>query len=270
MKILILGSKGMLGQMAVRYFLHKNYHVETFDEKFEIGKEKIFKAKIASFYDFVIINCIGKIPQKTVNKNELFYSNTVIPLSIRTAMQENQLLIHPSTDCVYNGNTNQPYLYTDTPNSIDDYGFSKYLGDKLLFTCGGNTQIIRVSIIGEDNSGTNKGLLAWFLSNPNGSTLRGFTNHYWNGIATLQWCKIVEKLIQKPDDSQTRIVQAGTNEIYSKYEMLQLFNKIYNKECFIEKFETLESINRTLQPQIVAPPLEPQLIEMKAFWETTK
>lgn len=48
----------------------------------------------------------------------------------------NQYLIYISTDFVFDGNKTTPYLETDTPNPIDWYGETKYLGEKVITDSG--------------------------------------------------------------------------------------------------------------------------------------
>ena len=131
-----------------------------------------------------------------------------------------------------------------------------------------NSLIIRVSIIGPDNY-SNKGLLAWFLNNPSSNTLNGFINHFWNGITTLEWCKRLHEIIS--DDKllikylNKQIVQMGTTKTYSKFEMLNLFNKIFDTDFQINPTESYD-INRCLRPEIETKSLEDQLTELKHFY----
>ena len=128
-----------------------------------------------------------------------------------------------------------------------------------------NSLIVRVSIIGPDNN-SNKGLLSWFLNNPSGTILNGYTNHFWNGITTLEWCKKIHEIII--DETilnqlmKQGLIQLGTKKTYTKYEMLCLFNKIFQKDFVIKPMES-KYINRCLVPHIESKPLEDQLNEIR-------
>ena len=88
MRVLVLGHKGMLGHMVVKYLKDNNINVITIDKKYPLSSQQI-----KQFKGDYIINCIGAIPQKTND----FEINVQIPiwLDINTSCK----IIHPGTDC---------------------------------------------------------------------------------------------------------------------------------------------------------------------------
>ncbi|MDR2141380.1 MAG: dTDP-4-dehydrorhamnose reductase, partial [Deltaproteobacteria bacterium] len=54
-------------------------------------------------------------------------------------------LIHFSTDYVFDGKKEGPYLETDTPNPLNVYGRSKLAGDEAIMGAGGECYIFRTS-----------------------------------------------------------------------------------------------------------------------------
>jgi dTDP-4-dehydrorhamnose reductase len=46
------------------------------------------------------------------------------------------LLVHYSTDYVYDGSKSEPYLETDSPNPLSAYGHSKFAGDQAIIASG--------------------------------------------------------------------------------------------------------------------------------------
>lgn len=264
---LILGHKGMLGQTAVKYFSRKGYQVKTIPFRFDSENKWQFIEAVRKFHSAVIINCVGRIKQKTDDEHEMLWANTILPLELNNHLMPNQTLIHPSTDCVYDGKTRSAYHVVVESNARDTYGWSKRLGEIALQNRK-NTLILRVSIIGLDNSPKPKGLLGWFLSQPPKSTLKGYTNHLWNGITTLEWCKQAEKylLTTRGYSKESKLLQLGTREHYTKYDLLKLFQEVFNTNHTIEPFETPQPIDRRLIPQIHCHPLENQLRELRSFW----
>ncbi len=256
----------MLGQMVKKYFTKQGYEITINPHRFNEEQKEQFNAFNQAHPNAIIINAIGKIKQKTNEVNELLYANTILPVFLYDNLVSGQLLVYPSTDCVFNGTKGQPYEVSDPMDAIDAYGWSKRLTDVAL-TGKKNVLIPRVSIIGPDSSEQPKGLLGWFLSQPEGSELNGFTNHYWNGITTLEWCKQIENILkQKNIDKITgKPVQLGTIRHYTKYQMLELFGDMYNKNNTIKPFETEQAIDRRLVPSIQTKPLEEQLQELKTF-----
>lgn len=258
----------MLGQMAYSFF-SKKHDILVLNDRYTISSRYELLDKIHAAGEAVIINCVGKVKQKSSDSGDLSMVNSLLPLDISNSMNDNQILIHPSTDCVFDGKLKRDYSYSvdELPNARDDYGWSKRLGEVALLGKK-NAYIIRVSIIGPDLKNTfPKGLLGWFLSNQNGAIINGYQNHFWNGVTTLEWCKTVESIIKNDikRDLTGKIIQLGTNEIYSKLELLELFQKIYNTSFKINKFSDSVSINRTMKPTYSCPSLESQLIELKNY-----
>lgn len=266
-KIIVLGHKGMLGHMVVKYFTSKGYDVITIQNRYEPSSRSLFFEEILQHPDSIVINAIGRIKQKSEDTNDLLWANAILPLDLTKNLHPTQTLIHPSTDCVFDGLTDTPYPIHANQNAKDDYGWSKQLGETAV-NRRNNTIIVRVSIIGVDNNPNPKGLLGWFLSQPENSKLNGFTNHYWNGITTLEWCKIVDHLISEVvTNAKTQCItlQPGTNEHYTKCEMLNLFNEIFETTHSVTPVAAEQRIDRRLSADIIAKDLKGQLIDLKNF-----
>lgn len=255
----------MLGQMVVAYYTHKGYKVIPVYERFEEDTKWDLINTINQYDNGIIFNCVGRIKQKTENEKDLLWSNTILPLTLVHHLKPSITIVHPSTDCVFNAQTNVPYPVNALPDAIDSYGWSKRLAEVVLKNRS-NTFIIRVSIIGPDRNSNGKGLLAWFLSNKPSSKLKGFTNHLWNGITTLEWCKQIESQLQCHDlNSSCQLLQLGTSDHHSKFQMLELFQKYYSTDYIIEPFEAPAKIDRRLVPVIVCKPLNEQLQELRNY-----
>lgn len=263
--IVVLGSRGMLGQMVIKYFKKLNYSIIEFNER--IDESNIFNAikTLNDIEDAVIINCIGKIKQKSSDAYTLLFSNSILPMELNRSLKSTHFLIQPSTDCVFSGSKTTNYHVSDYNDAEDGYGWSKSLGEHAL-QHRSNTLIIRVSIIGPDNQ-SDKGLLSWFLNLPVNSQVNGFTNHFWNGITTLEWCKFVENYITSanPQKYKLNTIQLGTNEINSKHDMLKMFNDVFEKSIIIKPFGDSEVISKCLEPDLISPSLLAQLKELKEF-----
>lgn len=264
--IIILGSKGMLGQMVQRYFGSGKYSVIALNDRFTEDKFALYMNKINSFESGIVINCIGKIKQKSNDTLDLLWSNTILPLELSRSLDNKHFLVQPSTDCVFSGRSSIPYPKSHQNDAQDIYGWSKSLGERAI-SGRNNSLIVRVSIIGPDNN-SDKGLLAWFLNLPDGSKVNGFTNHFWNGITTLEWCKQVESLLYKIDfdkEQKSELFQLGTRQIYSKNEMLKVFQHEFKTKVEIIPYNTANNIYRCLEPNIYSPTLEEQIEELNRF-----
>ena len=61
------------------------------------------------------------------------------------AKQLGSSLVHFSTDYIFNGSKNSPYLESDDANPVNVYGESKYEGEKAIQSVGGSYIILRTS-----------------------------------------------------------------------------------------------------------------------------
>ncbi len=258
-KILVLGHKGMLGNAVYRFFNSKeNYTSFTINSKWN---SEDFKEELRKINVDIIINCIGVIPQKKPTLENYKSVNIDLPIFLDSLGKK---IIHPSTDCEFLGDLDPTLKYSksNARNATDDYGKSKAVISKMIEETFHNTKIIRTSIIGHELNSSN-GLLDWFLNSE--SKVNGYTNHYWNGITTLQWSKEAYYLIENWDPA-SKLNQIGTEKNLSKYEVLMLIKEIYKKNIEIIPFEAKETINKCLESDKKIIDLDEQLKELKGFY----
>jgi dTDP-4-dehydrorhamnose reductase len=245
MKILILGSTGMLGNAVAKYFSqntnHKIYLTHRNDlVKLDINSilfdPTIDDLQILPEVDYVI-NCIGVIkPFAEKNVKNTITLNSLFPRLLADYCQINkQKLIHVTTDCVYSGNDGN-YDEKSLHDCTDIYGKTKSLGEP------GNCMVLRTSIIG-DEIHNNASLIAWVKSNKNG-TVNGYENHIWNGVTTEQYAKICEEII---DNNLYRedLFHVFSN-VVTKYDLLHMINKHYDLNIKINKVNDKYTIKRSL------------------------
>lgn len=242
MRILILGSNGMLGHM-VKMYLEQYYEIEIINHRWPM---RSFKTAILNSKADFLINCIGAIPQRTND----FTVNFELPIWLDNNFGGH--IIHPGTDCEMD---------------LDDYGISKRKASDWIFNNGNKTKIIKTSIIGPELSGSSS-FLNWFLSNTDGSIVNGYINHLWNGISTFYWAKFSKRLIESWIEYPIRIVLSS--ECISKYQMCIILNKVYNRNIIIKKFKTEKPVNKCLDSDIKLANIEIQLREMIEFYKKQK
>jgi dTDP-4-dehydrorhamnose reductase len=261
-RVLILGENGMLGDAVRRYFRElPAYELVSVSERWP-GQS--FKDAVMAADADVIINCIGKIPQRHPSEDEYLETNVDLPAFLETL---DIRVIHPSTDCEFSGNLPVGSLYTkSSPRDAEDaYGRSKAIISERIETTFKNTKTIRTSIIGHERS-SNVSLLDWFLSSE--GTVKGYTNHYWNGITTLMWAELAKDLIEAWEDSPV-LNQYGTSEVASKYAVLHIIKDIYVKDVRIEAFDAPQTVNKCLASDIEIPNLAEQLEALKSFYKSS-
>jgi dTDP-4-dehydrorhamnose reductase len=189
-------------------------------------------------YDYVI-NCIGTIkPFIAADPLAARMINTVFPWKLaKWCKAMDARLIHISTDCVYSGKQGR-YVETDAHDALDDYGKSKSLGEPV-----DNGMVIRTSIIGEEIH-KKASLIEWAKAQKGGE-VKGFTNHYWNGITTKQYAKVCNDIIEK-GLWEPGLFHVHAPDTVNKYQMMAYFNERFDLGLTINEFETPEVCDRSL------------------------
>lgn len=240
LKVLILGSTGLLGNMVNRYFCKiDNLEVITIESKYRWPNPD-FKSFICEQNVDFIINCVGAIHQRTKD----FSINYDLPIWLDDIGVR---IIHPGTDCEMDD---------------DDYGVSKKRARDYIINSGKNTKIIKTSIIGTEIN-TNFSLMSWFLSNKDGDVVNGFTNHLWNGNTTLTWSKICHDMIMNWEKYNKETIISSN--CVSKFELLSSINNIFDRKIIINEHESIKSINKCLKGDIDTKSINEQIIELKKF-----
>ncbi len=248
----------MLGHVVLRFFQQQGFVTSTINARYDEHESDGFWAELESSEHDVVVNCIGLIKQKSSSLKDLLSLNAAFPLLLRLRLPPQTLLVQPSTDCVFAG-TEGMYRASALPNATDGYGISKVLGEYVLQYP--NTLVIRTSIIGPELSG-NWGLLAWFLSHPDGSQLNGYTHHRWNGITTLEWCKVLVNTLTVRERKPISLIHAATERVHTKAEVLRLFASTFKRDIRIIDGTPGAAVDRTLKPTWPCKPLEVQLVEL--------
>jgi dTDP-4-dehydrorhamnose reductase len=86
----------------------------------------------------------------------------------------------------------------------------------------------------------------WFLSQPTSASVKGFSNHFWNGVSTLHFAKIVFGIINSGsyEEGVIHVVPRGFS---TKYELISAIATEFGRsDLRINKFETAAPINRVL------------------------
>lgn len=251
--ILVLGAGGMAGSMISKYLSWRGHNmVPMFRKDFDALSETTKWPNIKQ-YDYVI-NCIGLIKQKSSDDDLLYALNSAFPNKL---VNECKRLIHISSDCVFSGNLpeGQSYNINDIPDATDAYGKSKAKGE-----VSDVAMILRTSIIGPSNDSF--GLFEWFRST-NDNPVKGFSNHWWSGITTLELAKIIDLIIAS-DQYSHGLAHIATSPI-SKYLLLCQINEVFDLRKPIEQCKSSTSINRVLDADSTCKDIYFQLKELKKF-----
>jgi dTDP-4-dehydrorhamnose reductase len=152
MKILVIGKTGQLGQ-SINDIVFK---VQSHDDFVFVGRDELDLSNTDSIVNYfennnfdIIINCAAYTDvDKAESETELADRiNHLATQQIATIANRQQIkLIHISTDYVFNGESNVPYLEDDVVNPINIYGKTKLAGEQaMLEAVPTDAMIIRTS-----------------------------------------------------------------------------------------------------------------------------
>jgi len=150
-KVLITGSNGQLGKTLKELSLEISNEIDfTFATKLELditNKQEVKNFFSRTHYNYCI-NCAAytNVEQAEKTPEAAFKVNTEAVLYLaETCKRYNTILIHISTDYVFDGKKNKPYTEEDFTNPINEYGKSKLLGEHYIKQTLDKYFIIRTS-----------------------------------------------------------------------------------------------------------------------------
>ena len=261
MKILIIGSSGMVGNMLIQELSQKFKVATLFREK---NSEKLLnfykrylsiedvynmdsinnvdslKKNIDDIKPTVIINCVGVIKQRAESENliNMIKINSLLPHTLDQICTKKEIkLIHLSTDCVFSG-IKGDYLETDKPDPIDYYGQTKLLGE-IPFS---NSLTIRTSFIGPELF-NKKSLFEWILSQ-RGKEIEGYKNAIYTGLTTLEFARIITMILNNFIEIKG-VVQISSSPI-TKYDLIKMISNTFDLNINIKpnySFKCNRSLN---------------------------
>ena len=242
-KVTILGATGMLGSACLKVIPNAFHPLRTeFDA---LSSEPKFEGWV--------INCIGAIPQRI---NDLVLMKDLNDFFPKRLGESDAKVIQIATDCVFSGKIGK-YSELDKPDPIDEYGKTKLAGEEA------RSLKIRCSIIGPDKS--NASLFEWVRQQPEGATIYGYTDHFWNGVSTNVFANLAKGIIQN-NFWEDAVLHFVPRDSVSKYELLKMIAKRTNRtDLIIVKKITGEKIDRTLTT--INPELNKQLWKFAGYEE---
>ncbi len=139
MKVLVIGSKGMLGAEFVRQIQLRDrdevvlWGREDFDiTNAQEGVEKISLLKPALILNCAAYNNVDKAEDEPEVANAI--NGEAVGYLARAAAKCDATFVHFSTDYVFGGDAQDGYYEEDIPNPISAYGHSKALGEQRLLS----------------------------------------------------------------------------------------------------------------------------------------
>ena len=223
-RIAILGGRGMLGTDLASVCEQQGFDVKVFDlPDFDITNSRQVKEAVAAAG--TVINCAAYTNVDGA-ESEAELANQVNAEAVgrlgTIAKDEDKWLLHISTDFVFDGRLDRPYVETDLPNPINAYGKSKLEGERLLAESGCRHCIIRL----EWTYGLagNNFVTKVVKRAKADKTLKVVDDQVGSPTATIEVARVICKLLPKKPEGIFHFASAG---YVSRYEMAQfIFDKL--------------------------------------------
>jgi dTDP-4-dehydrorhamnose reductase len=220
----ILGGRGMLGTELADFCRQWGFDVNIFDlPDFDITNSQQLKQAVSTAD--AILNCAAYTNvDGAESEAELAHqvnAEAVGRLGV-IAKDADKWLLHISTDFVFDGLLNRPYVETDPPNPVNKYGKTKLAGEHLLGESGCRHCILRV----EWTYGLhgNNFVTKMIQRAKTDKTVKVVDDQIGSPTATTEVAEVICELLPKKPEGIFHFASAG---YVSRYEMAKfIFDKL--------------------------------------------
>lgn len=239
-KLLVTGAAGMLGTHLLDYFKNK-YEVHATGSSTgwtpdfvswhlcDLAQPQNFKSLLQQIRPSVIIHSAAMINIDACEKDPEQASVINVEstrIASEYAREYSASLVFISTDCMYEGNAQEPYRESDPPNPMNIYAKTKVEAEAYV-TSTEKGIALRTNIFGwSQRNKTSFG--EWVLKGlQNSETLNMFTDVFYNPVSTGTLCEVIDRLLQK---KASGLFNATGNTILSKYDFGIMVAKAFGFE----------------------------------------
>lgn len=147
-KIFLTGKEGQIGWELERTLAPLG-EVRAFNRSdFDLANHDLMRKLLHDFRPDIIVNAAAytNVDKAESEKDLALTINGIAPgILAEEAKHINAILVHYSTDYVFDGEASSPYDENDTPHPINYYGESKLIGERAITAMGGRYLILRTS-----------------------------------------------------------------------------------------------------------------------------
>lgn len=223
MRILVTGSKGMLGSEFIRYLRGnevKGLDISDSDYNVNITDYDKLDNVFKKFKPALVIHCAALINVDYCEQHPLEAHNVNVIGTVNVSKlcdHYGSKMIYISSSMVFTGNRRTSYNEMDLPAPINNYSLSKYMGEKSIIS----GLIIRTNIIGKD-----KGFFKWvYDSIPKGVDM--YKDLFFNTLYIKDFIEAVMNLIR---DGREGIWHITSHDKISKYKFGKMVQSMFHLE----------------------------------------
>lgn len=147
-RILILGSLGQVGRELQRSFADAGEITARDRDTIDLAVPDQIRALVRSVAPDIILNAAAytAVDRAESEPEIAFAVNEQAPATLaEEALRSGALLVHYSTDYVFDGSKTNPWIESDSPSPLNVYGASKLAGEDAIRKVGGRHLIFRTS-----------------------------------------------------------------------------------------------------------------------------
>jgi len=150
LNVLLLGKSGMLGSYFLKLLAGDNdFEIFAYDYgNLDITNTNALTEIFSAVHPFFVINCAAYTAVDDCEKNvDLAFkvNGYAVGEIAKLCKEHDSILIHFSTDYVFDGQKQSGYTENDTPSPVNLYGESKLTGEKLIMENTEKYYLIRTS-----------------------------------------------------------------------------------------------------------------------------
>jgi len=223
-RIAILGGRGMLGSDLASSCRQQGLNTIILDlPEFDITNTNQLQQVVSDVP--VIVNCAAytNVDGAESQAELAFQVNAEAVGRLGAfARESDKWVLHISTDFVFDGRSNKPYVEIDPPNPINTYGKTKLAGEQLLARSGCRYCIIRVEwTYGSAGNNFVTKIIQRVKTNKSPKVV---DDQFGSPTATTEVAKVICKLLPKQPEGIFHFASAG---YVSRYEMAKfIFDKL--------------------------------------------
>jgi dTDP-4-dehydrorhamnose reductase len=147
-RLLVTGARGQVGWELSRSLMPLGDVVALDRRQCDFSRPELLPGLIRGIKPDVIVNAAAYTAVDKAERQEKLattINDTAVGVMAEEARKASIVLIHYSTDYVFDGAKQTPYTEEDAPNPINVYGRSKLAGDAAVRQAGGTYVILRTS-----------------------------------------------------------------------------------------------------------------------------
>jgi dTDP-4-dehydrorhamnose reductase len=149
MRVLVTGARGRLGSQLVNELQHQNHTVLGVDlNTFDVTSPETVNQTFETTHPEIVIHCaaLTAVDYCAEHPDEALEVNAFGTQTVALACQaHDSVLLYLSTNEVFDGRTQRPYLEYDRPNPINPYGYSKWVGEQMVRDLVRKHYVVRTS-----------------------------------------------------------------------------------------------------------------------------